>query len=175
MGFMDKFKDFADKAGDSVMKGVKTASDGAKKLQEKSNLKRDISALETGIKDAYTEMGKRYFEANPDSEEFSELYMIIRENTAKISGLKEQLAAMDDRASCPSCGASIAKDAKFCDKCGAKIEIPVEAEVQAAKFCSECGTSIADGSKFCEKCGTPVEEEKADFTETAENSDDEIF
>ncbi len=167
MGFMDKFKDFADKAGDSVMKGVKSASDGAKKLQEKSNLKREISNLETGIKDAYIEIGKRYFNANPDSQEFIELYQVINDNTAKIGSLKDQLAAMDDKAACPSCGASIAKDAKFCDKCGAKIEIPAETqpETQASRFCSSCGAPVVDGSKFCDKCGSPVDEESAENTD----------
>ncbi|MBR6386007.1 MAG: zinc ribbon domain-containing protein [Ruminococcus sp.] len=158
MGFMDKFKDFADKAGDSVMKGVKSASDGAKKLQEKTNLKREISTLETGVKDAFIEIGKKFYEANPDSEEYAELYQIINDNNAKISGLKDQLAALDDKAACPSCGASIAKDAKFCDKCGAKIEFPAEAEVQPTKFCSECGEPISEDSKFCEKCGASTEE-----------------
>ncbi|MBR1592773.1 MAG: zinc ribbon domain-containing protein [Ruminococcus sp.] len=165
MGFMDKVKDFADKASDSVMKGAKNASDGVKKLQEKSDYKRKISVCESEIKDAYVEIGRRYFEANPESAEFSELYQIIIDNNAKMNEYKEQLAAMDDKASCPSCGASIAKDAKFCDKCGARIETPVEIQTEAkpvSKFCSECGAPLSDGSKFCETCGTPVEEEKTD-------------
>ena len=169
MEFMDKVKDFADKAGDSVMKGMKSASDGVKKFQEKTTLKKGISELEAGLKDAFVEIGKRFYEANPESEEYAELYQIINDNNAKIGSLKDQLAALDDKAACPSCGASIAKDAKFCDKCGAKIENPAEAEVQPTKFCSKCGEPIAEESNFCDKCGASTEQTTEEKTEGSES------
>ena len=49
---------------------------------------------------------------------------------------------------CPNCGATIKKDAKFCPECGDKIEKECK--------CPKCGTIVADGVKFCPKCGTKV-------------------
>ena len=51
--------------------------------------------------------------------------------------------------SCPHCGHSIPKQAKFCPECGQQL--PPE-----NKFCTECGTQLAPGSKFCPECGTRV-------------------
>src|SRR2546422_2857875 len=78
---------------------------------------------------------------------------------------------------CPKCGAPTTASAKFCNECGAKIEVSAAgapcvkcgATLQAgAKFCGECGSSqekqrrsnckaeLAPGTKFCNECGTQV-------------------
>jgi membrane protease subunit (stomatin/prohibitin family) len=49
------------------------------------------------------------------------------------------------RATCPSCGHALEKNAKFCPECGAKI--------QSESFCSQCGAKLAPGTKFCTECG----------------------
>ena len=46
---------------------------------------------------------------------------------------------------CPSCGAKVNKNAKFCSECGQKFN--------AKAFCPECGAEVASGSKFCPSCG----------------------
>ena len=48
-----------------------------------------------------------------------------------------------ERTLCPSCGAAVAADAKFCPNCGAKRLL----------VCSECGHALNPGAKFCENCG----------------------
>jgi membrane protease subunit (stomatin/prohibitin family) len=79
---------------------------------------------------------------------------------------------------CPKCGASNSATSKFCNDCGAKMEVAAAtvpcvkcgAALQAgAKFCSECGASqekqkcsncqaeLGPGAKFCNECGTKVE------------------
>ena len=79
---------------------------------------------------------------------------------------------------CPKCGAATASASKFCNECGAKIEVAAAAAPcvkcgsalhAGAKFCSECGSSqekekclkcqaeLAPGAKFCKECGTKVE------------------
>jgi hypothetical protein len=45
--------------------------------------------------------------------------------------LKEESWRQGVRADCPGCGAPLAKNAKFCPECGAKIS--------AGKHCPECG------------------------------------
>ena len=46
---------------------------------------------------------------------------------------------------CPKCGASIKKTAKFCSECGEKLN--------TKKFCSNCGVEINSNAKFCPECG----------------------
>lgn len=50
------------------------------------------------------------------------------------------------RASCPQCEAPLAKNAKFCPECGAKLQVKA--------FCSQCGAQMAPEDKFCPECGT---------------------
>jgi ribosomal protein L40E len=47
---------------------------------------------------------------------------------------------------CPSCGASNAADAKFCDDCGTALQ----------RTCASCGASNAADAKFCDDCGTAL-------------------
>lgn len=74
---------------------------------------------------------------------------------------------------CPSCGAALPEDAKFCPVCGQKIVVVPEGKVvcpqcgktvMKGKFCSECGNKlistcpkcgkeVPDGAKFCLECG----------------------
>lgn len=49
-------------------------------------------------------------------------------------------------ATCKTCGAELAENAKFCPKCGSKIE--------PKHFCSSCGAELQPNVKFCPKCGS---------------------
>lgn len=48
---------------------------------------------------------------------------------------------------CSNCHASLDEGAKFCQKCGTRVEVDKPA------FCSECGTQLKSGTKFCPNCG----------------------
>jgi membrane protease subunit (stomatin/prohibitin family) len=60
--------------------------------------------------------------------------------------LKEESWRQGVRADCPACQAPLAKNARFCPECGAKI--------QAKRFCVECGAKLAANARFCPECGT---------------------
>ena len=49
---------------------------------------------------------------------------------------------------CPSCGAVLAPNARFCSSCGTKIE--------AKAFCPGCGVEVAPNAMFCSSCGTKL-------------------
>ena len=53
------------------------------------------------------------------------------------------------RATCPSCGHALEKNAKFCPECGAKIK--------AERHCTQCGAVLAVKARFCAECGAKVE------------------
>ncbi|MCR4407844.1 MAG: zinc ribbon domain-containing protein [Anaerolineae bacterium] len=49
-------------------------------------------------------------------------------------------------ARCPSCGQPVRAGAKFCDNCGAPLQLA----------CPQCGAALRPGAKFCDSCGTKV-------------------
>lgn len=51
---------------------------------------------------------------------------------------------------CPNCHSTLPETAKFCSKCGTKIE------PQGPAFCMECGNPLRPESKFCSKCGAKI-------------------
>lgn len=57
---------------------------------------------------------------------------------------------------CKKCSTELREDAKFCGKCGDKIEEEVHSDI-----CKGCGTKNEEDSKFCAKCGTPTSEQKS--------------
>lgn len=53
-----------------------------------------------------------------------------------------------DGKTCPKCGATASKSAKFCPECGEKFA--------TKKFCPECGKEISGTAKFCPECGNKL-------------------
>ena len=56
---------------------------------------------------------------------------------------KTAKATEEPKEKCPSCGAFIQPNAKFCAECGAKI----------LRNCPDCGTAVSPNQKFCPECG----------------------
>lgn len=172
MGFFDQMKDIAGKVGNTVEKGAKSISDSSKKMAEKSKLKSEISQIENELNSAYISIGKVYFEkllVNPEPECANAVDTIIKQG-AKVEQLRNQLNSLEDKIPCANCGASLSKEQKFCDKCGAKVEVPsysepaepvitpvapepVSAEKTSGKVCPECNTPADDDQLFCQQCG----------------------
>ena len=64
-------------------------------------------------------------------------------------------------AKCPSCGAELIPNAKFCDKCGADIEsapktTTTETKEETSTTCPSCGAELLPNAKFCDKCGSSI-------------------
>ena len=51
---------------------------------------------------------------------------------------------------CPGCHADNREGIRFCEECGAKLELA----------CPKCGASTPPGKKFCGQCGSPLAEAK---------------
>lgn len=90
---------------------------------------------------------------------------------------QSQSGGSSTRATCPKCGAANSTGSKFCNECGAPMEVSSQtvpcvkcgAPLQPGmKFCNECGAKqekakcsncqaeIAPGAKFCNECGQKV-------------------
>lgn len=54
---------------------------------------------------------------------------------------------------CPKCKNQLNDNAKFCGKCGTKIE-QAAPQPAAENACVKCGNPLKPGAKFCGKCGT---------------------
>ncbi len=79
---------------------------------------------------------------------FSDVAGQFTTSAAEIAaGLSQPKA--DTNISCPSCNSPVAKDTKFCPKCGTQIP-------EVSK-CTGCGAELAAGTVFCSNCGTKSE------------------
>ncbi len=57
---------------------------------------------------------------------------------------------------CPSCGAKLTENARFCGGCGQKIEQPKESKETKTKQCTNCDYSTTNEEAFCPECGTSL-------------------
>ena len=166
MGFVDTVKELAEKVGDTVDKGIKTGSDSYKKMTEKSRLKKEISRLNMEINNIFATVGKKLYTDDPANKEFSKVFEAVREKQVEIEELNTQLTALEDKIQCTKCGEMISKDSRFCDKCGAKVEVPApepspEPETVVAeevKICRNCGAELIEAGKYCDKCGARLDD-----------------
>jgi len=56
---------------------------------------------------------------------------------------------------CSKCGAMTSAASKFCNECGAKMEVNA-----AAGACIKCGAGLHPGARFCSECGSSQEKPK---------------
>ena len=74
-----------------------------------------------------------------------------KENTSKVEeATKDTHQESEKTQECPNCHCLLPETAKFCIKCGTKIE------PQGPAFCMECGSPLRPGAKFCSKCGEKI-------------------
>ena len=76
---------------------------------------------------------------------------------------------IDHKRICQQCGAELKESTKFCPQCGTKID--------RKRICQQCGAELKENTKFCPQCGTPYqntaavaqEEEKAPLKQEPKN------
>lgn len=140
------------------------ATDKANSAIESGKLTYKISNEEKKIADFTLAIGDLLVDKLDNGETFDDeimaLYASILASRDVIAAAMAELDAKRPPVPvCPSCGAELAEQAKFCSSCGAKVEDPeievVEADVVPP--CSNCGAELEPGAAFCNQCGTKVE------------------
>lgn len=69
-----------------------------------------------------------------------------------VGNMEPVMKTKEEKKKCPSCGASIGVNLKFCPECGADTQ---NKETKAA-VCSACGAAFTKGTKFCPECGKKI-------------------
>ncbi len=158
-------KDFFDKIQKGVGKGIHKVGAKTKEMIESTKIKGQIKILEDQKKSALEELGNIVFtmflKDNFDMGRIKEKCKNIKELNSQIEEKEEELrqiylvaqeALGKPRAvSICECGAEIYEGAKFCGKCGKKVET-----LPNTKNCAHCGSSISPEDKFCPNCGEKV-------------------
>ena len=144
-GIVDKFKDVVD----------------INKLTLKiSGKKSEIGKLKAKLGDIVYAKSQEGFTF---PEEVVEVLSTIKAVEKEILELENQIITLKTSVKtsktpkCSKCGIENAADAKFCKKCGIKLETQIEQQAceptEKKSICSQCGTENEAGGKFCKECG----------------------
>ena len=123
--------------------------------QEMDQFTVQIEAEQQKINDAYTQIGKAYYEGHPSDydPDYESYYSAIRTSYETVLSLREKILEAKGLRLCPNCGCELSIDMRFCSECGTLMadESPEEPR------CKRCGEPLAEGAKFCTKCGQPAD------------------
>lgn len=173
--------DFFERIKQSIEKGITFASVKSKELLEATKLKTHIQTLQEQKRITLEELGNivyiMFIKEVSDENRIRKKCEAIRELDSQIKENEEELRQVHLKAqealgkpktiAVCDCGAEIYKGAKFCRKCGKKIEEignkdkieeignkdKVEEEVMSEKVCPHCGAQLLSKDKFCTNCG----------------------
>ena len=133
------------------------ASDKMKKMAEISRLNSEINSAEDRIRGICNEVGAYVVNNNLYTED-----KMIADAHERIRAIREQTAAnqakvyeLKGMVPCKKCGNMVSTSSRFCDKCGAPVEVPtpVQPQAPAGPVCVNCGAPLEPGAPFCGVCG----------------------
>ncbi|MDD6352076.1 MAG: zinc ribbon domain-containing protein [Lachnospiraceae bacterium] len=116
--------DLFDKISDTIFETGKTITNKAKETSDTAKLNYELHQAEKKLTDAFKGLGQAYYEEYKSDEdaEFQVQMYEIKELKKKIKNLEKEIQSVRGTMICPNCGAELPKDAKFCLKCGEKID-----------------------------------------------------
>ena len=114
---------------DDVVTNAKSAAQTVGKVAgqfvDMSKLRLNLAELNGDINKRYQELGQFIYEAkkagNADETELAEKIAVLDELYAQFSAVSAQLAALQNKVTCPSCGKQLDVDSMFCNHCGMKL------------------------------------------------------
>ena len=121
----------------------------------------EINELESKITELYAGIGEKLFSSICNNAEYSELVEEINFAKKKLENKRKELNTAQEtkfeqeqkereqlqRRTCPNCNTLNPEGVKFCQECGAKLNISTKIR------CHECGAENPAGTRFCGECG----------------------
>lgn len=162
MAFFDKIGEMAKNVGD------KTGD-----MIEVTRLNSQISDAEKRIVEKKKEIGEycwgQYIENLQIDTEVAKMCAAIKEDEALIAKTQAEIRSIKaDKAAapvvveagllrCQECDTANPEGTKFCQQCGAKLEIPTPPAPVEVATCPGCGFQNPVGTRFCQECGKDME------------------
>lgn len=124
-------------------------------------MQNEINELLNREREIYAEIGKRVFPQLKDQAEYADLAAELQFTRKKLNALQEELQATKSMKSeqeqkeqekersrtCSNCDTLNPEGVKFCQECGAKLNLSAKIK------CLECGAEFPVGTRFCGECG----------------------
>lgn len=121
----------------------------------------EMSELQNRVQELYAEIGKKVLPALKDQPEYADLITELNFTQKKLKTVQEELQAARNIKSeqeqkeqeqmksrtCPNCDTLNPEGVKFCQECGARLNLSTKAR------CQRCGAEFPAGTRFCGECG----------------------
>lgn len=180
MAFFNEFKEKFTSAAQSVTNKTKDSVEISRISSESRSIAGEIASL-------YQEIGRVYVDSQgTDAVTLAPLCAKVAELRDRLDALQRQKMQLRNQNRCPSCGAVMNKNARFCSSCGRRMPEPApEAEpaptAEDVTYCPDCGAMRKGEDAFCAVCGHSYNgepeaepaEERAPAEPAAEDSSDE--
>ncbi len=169
MSFFDQFSKVTKDFGNKAQEMTKDIKGKLEEQQAIARLKAQKAEAEKQIQNTYTAIGQLYYQQHKDDaeNEMASQFQIIAAAEERKAQYEQQLKAIKNENTCPSCGAAISKEALYCPNCGAKIERPQSVPQEDAE-----PTQAADAEESENESET-VESESVE-SELGETADKEV-
>lgn len=132
---------FLDEIGRTLADRGREAAQKAKGVAEVLQMKGQISAENSKVKELYSAIGNLYFKKHredPD-DEYQMFFPEIEKTLVHIAELEARVRELEGTHCCGSCGAPLRKDDMFCSKCG----MPVADEEEFSEEEEETSTAVS--------------------------------
>ena len=152
MAFFNDFKEMFTNAAQSVTNKTKDSV-------EITRLSSESRSIAGEIQDLYQEIGRIYVDSQgTDAVALAPLCAKVAELRDRLESLERQKMLLRNQNRCPSCGAVMAKGARFCSSCGRRMPEPTPETEPAptagdVTYCPECGAMRKGDDAFCAVCG----------------------
>ena len=151
------------KVSKTFSKTYKVATEKSGKLIEEAKLRMQIASENDKISEKLEQIGAAVYEDFKSGEsayaDFEEICKEIEESEASIQEMRSKILEMKKMKKCAVCDTEMARDDRFCSKCGAEQDVTLEEEscYEKTDNCPYCDAKLAKDATFCSACGTKLE------------------
>ncbi len=159
--------EFFDELGETITKTAKGIGEKAEHFYEAQKLRNKISGEDRMVDKIMADLGNMLYKSYVDGETLSDAQRALCEQIDQhkilIGKYKDTLADMRGKKICPSCQASVDREASFCPNCGASVPTP-EPEEEAGDVVDEADAEDVEAENVSD-AETEAEEAPAEEAE----------